>query len=54
MRKQDGERRDFHDRHHRDYKDGGFNGRDRYNSYNRHRSRDYDRLDYLTLCSPLF
>nr|AFK48456.1 unknown [Lotus japonicus] len=43
MRKQDGERRDFHDRHHRDYKDGGFNGRDRYNSYNRHRSRDYDR-----------
>ncbi|KAF1882455.1 hypothetical protein Lal_00039103 [Lupinus albus] len=43
MRKRDGERKTFHDRHHRDYRDSGFNGRGRYESSNHQQSRDYDR-----------
>ena len=54
MRKQDGERKTFHDRHRRDYKGGVFIGRGKYDSYNGHHSRDYDRLEYSSCFSPLF
>nr|XP_012568737.1 splicing factor U2af large subunit B-like isoform X2 [Cicer arietinum] len=48
MRRRDGERKTFHDRRHRDDKYEGFKGRGRYDSYNRHRGRDYDRHnDYV-------
>lgn len=54
MRKRDGDRKTFHDRGRRDFKYGGFRGRDNYDGYNRHRGRDYDRLDHSSSLSPLF
>ncbi|KAK2393510.1 hypothetical protein P8452_15493 [Trifolium repens] len=46
MRRRDGDRKTFHDHRgdrHRDNKYEGFKGRDKYDSYNRQRGRDYDR-----------
>jgi hypothetical protein len=58
MRRRDGDRRTFHDHRggdrHRDNKYEGFTGRDKYDSYNRQRGRDYDRFDYSSFFSPLF
>ncbi|KAL1289223.1 hypothetical protein HN51_057814 [Arachis hypogaea] len=43
MRRQDDERKTFHDRHRRDHKVGRFMGRGKYDNYNRHKKSDYDR-----------
>ncbi|PNX54677.1 splicing factor U2af large subunit B-like protein, partial [Trifolium pratense] len=42
MRRRDGDRKSFHD--HRDrHRDDKYEGRGKYDSYNRQRGRDYDR-----------